>query len=67
MTQHNAEGWIKASLSDQTGNCVEMRRADESVQIRDSKHPEGAVLKFTKSAFLAWVHGARDGDFTKLI
>jgi hypothetical protein len=58
--------WIKASASDSGGQCVEMRRHDGLVEVRDSKDPRGPVLKFRAAEFAAWLDGARSGEFDHL-
>lgn len=58
--------WIKASLSASGGECVEMRRHGGALEVRDSKDPDGPVLRFTRAEFLAWVDGASKGEFRHL-
>jgi len=58
-----ATGWIKARRSGQGGDCVEMRRDGEAVQVRDSKHVDGDVLAVSPHQFAAWVSAARRGEF----
>jgi hypothetical protein len=59
--------WIKAAASAQGGNCVEMRHTDGGVEVRDSKHPDGPVLRFTGVEFAAWLNGAQRGEFDHLL
>ena len=59
--------WIKASRSDATGNCVELRRNGDVVEMRDSKHPAGPVLRFTGAELAAWLDGAAKGEFDHLV
>jgi len=56
-------GWIKASRSGGSGNCVEMRRHGAAVQVRDSKHIDGDILAVPPAQFAAWVGAARRGEF----
>jgi hypothetical protein len=58
--------WIKATRSGQQSACVEMRRTDGGVEVRDSKHPDGPTLKYTKAEFTAWLDGAKKGEFDHL-
>jgi hypothetical protein len=58
--------WIKASRSGQGDNCVEMRRAGDLIEVRDSKHPDGPALGYTPSEFAAWLDGAKKGEFDHL-
>jgi len=59
--------WIKATASDSGGNCVELRRHGDAVEVRDSKDPEGPVLRFTPSELAAWLDGARKHEFDHLL
>jgi hypothetical protein len=60
-------GWIKAQASGQGGNCVQMRRHGDGIEVRDSKHPDGPVLQFTGAEFAAWVDGAKKAEFDRLL
>lgn len=55
--------WIKARRSNSGGDCVEMRRNGQAVQVRDSKHADGEILTVDPSQFAAWVNAARRGQF----
>ncbi len=60
--------WVKAAKSGGNGgDCVEMRRNGDVIQVRDSKHTDGPVLSFTRSEFIAFLHGARGGEFDHLL
>jgi uncharacterized protein DUF397 len=67
--------WSKSSYSSGNGNCVEWRRCDSAtcvevgiggydVQVRDSKDPEGPVLRFSSSEWMAFITGVQAGEFT---
>jgi Domain of unknown function (DUF397) len=60
--------WIKASLSSNAADCVEMRRSavGGGVEVRDSKNPDDAVLSFCAAQFAAWLDGAADGEYDHL-
>jgi hypothetical protein len=62
----SATSWIKAQASGGSGQCVEMRRAGETIEVRDSKHPSGPVLRFTPGEWTAWLDGAKNGEFDHL-
>jgi Domain of unknown function (DUF397) len=70
MSSSHAPGrdgtWIKASRSSGGSECVEMRRHRGVVEVRDSKDPDGAVLRFTRAEFVAWIDGAAKGEFRHL-
>ena len=56
--------WYKSSRSGGADNCVEARYVgDDSVQLRDSKDPDGPVLTFTSREWDAFIGGAKDGEF----
>jgi len=56
--------WIKSSLSFSNGNCVEVASLpDGQIGVRDSKNPEGPVLRFTSGEWQAFLGGARNGEF----
>ena len=60
--------WIKASASTEGSNCVEQRRHDGMVEVRDTKdHGTGPVLRFTPAEFAAWLDGAGRGEFDHLL
>jgi hypothetical protein len=56
--------WVKSSLSFSNGNCVEVASlTDGGVAVRNSRHPEGPVLRFTPDEWHAFLGGARNGEF----
>ena len=57
--------WIKSTYSGPTGgNCAEVAfLADGQVAMRNSRHPDGPVLVFTRAEWDAFLSGARDGEF----
>ena len=63
----DATEWVKASASDSGGQCVEMRRGNGWIEIRDSKDPAGPVLRFDPAEFAAWIDGAKAGEFDGLV
>ena len=59
--------WIKSSLSFSNGNCVQVTRLlDGQIGVRDSKNPEGAMLRFSRAEWHAFLDGARRGEFDSL-
>lgn len=61
-----ASTWIKSSLSQYNGNCVEVAGlADDIIWVRDSKNPRGRVLGFTTAEWDAFIGGVRNGEFDR--
>ncbi len=60
--------WQKSRHSNSQGNCVEMAELPEgSIAVRNSRHPEGPALVYTRPEIEALIQGAKDGDFDNLI
>ncbi|MFD8984641.1 DUF397 domain-containing protein [Streptomyces sp. NPDC059564] len=56
--------WRKASASDPFDNCVEVARlAAGEVAFRNSRFPEGPALVFTRAEVIAFLDGAKRGEF----
>lgn len=56
--------WVKSSLSFANGNCVEVADlAGGEIGVRNSRHPEGPVLRFTPGEWQAFIGGAHNGEF----
>jgi hypothetical protein len=55
--------WRKATKSQGSGNCVEVAASDGSICVRDSKDPDGPVLRFTPGEWTAFLDGAMQGEF----
>lgn len=56
--------WRKATASNAEGACVELRPTKEGVDVRDSKLGNASpILSFTKAEFLAFLQGAKAGEF----
>jgi Domain of unknown function (DUF397) len=67
MTQKPDTPWRKATASDQANSCVEMRRHNGMIEVRDTKaHGTGPILSFTSTEVAAWLSGAKDGEFDDL-
>ncbi len=55
--------WAKASKSaGNGGECIEVRRHDGAIQVRDSKDPDGPVLTFPPAAWQAFVNAVANGE-----
>ena len=56
--------WVKSSLSYAFGNCVEVASLPRGqVGVRNSRDPHGPVLSFTREEWIAFLGGARNGEF----
>ncbi|MFI6156166.1 DUF397 domain-containing protein [Kitasatospora sp. NPDC051170] len=54
--------WQKSSYSGASNECVEVRRAEGLVGLRESDEA-GTILRTTPAAFAALLHGTKLGDF----
>ena len=55
--------WVKSSLSFANGNCVEVADLGGAVGVRNSRKPDGPVLRFTPDEWQAFLGGVRNGEF----
>jgi hypothetical protein len=55
--------WRKSSYRNgRGGECVEVADLPSGRAVRDSKHPEGPILVFTRGGWQAFVQGIRAGE-----
>lgn len=60
--------WRKSRYSNPSGNCVELAELpDGGIAVRNSRHPSGPALIYTRAELAAFVHGVKKGDFDDLI
>ena len=59
--------WTKSGRSASVANCVEAAQFGGGVVIRNSNFPDAGGLLFTIAEFVAFLGGARDGDFDHLV
>ena len=45
------------------GNCVEVKRTEEAIYVRDTKDPNAGTLQFTKSEWQAFINGVKEQEF----
>jgi hypothetical protein len=68
MNSDRTTPWVKASASDSGGQCIELRRNGDRIELRDSKHRTGTVLNdFTPAELAAFIDGAAKGEFDHLL
>jgi hypothetical protein len=58
--------WRKSSRSNADGSCVEVRRRQDEVQVRDTKNRRGPVLSFTTAAWRTFISEVQSGHFDRL-
>lgn len=56
--------WHKSSHSNSNANCVEVRGRDKTIQVRDSKNPDGPVLAFGPGDWAAFLSDVERGEFS---
>jgi hypothetical protein len=60
--------WIKSSASGANGQCVETTSIKEDeILVRNSRDPEGPILAFTKAEWVAFIIGAKAGEFDAIV
>jgi hypothetical protein len=57
--------WRKSSYSQDNG-CVSFADFGETIGLRDSKDPDGPVLRFTRTEIAALLAGCKAGEFDDL-
>jgi hypothetical protein len=60
--RESAPAWRKSTRSS-SGACVEVAPRRDTILVRDSKDPEGAILSFDRSVFAAFIDGVTRGEF----
>jgi Domain of unknown function (DUF397) len=59
--------WRKSTASNPSGNCVELAElADGGIAVRNSRHPTGPTLVYTRAEISAFILGVQGGEFDDL-
>lgn len=59
--------WRTATATGDGQNCVEVRRHDGMIEVRDTKDRTLAAHRYTSGEWAAFLDGARKGEFDDLI
>jgi hypothetical protein len=59
--------WIKSRFSNPNGECVEVAKlTNGEIAVRNSRHPGGPALIFTRAEMAAFILGAGEGEFDEM-
>lgn len=58
--------WVKSSLCDASTGCVELAVSGDMIAVRSSHRPDTHIY-YTFAEIVAWIDGAKRGDFDHLV
>jgi hypothetical protein len=60
--------WLKSRHSNPSGNCVEIAcLPNGEIAVRNSRHPAGPALVYTRAEIAAFLLGAKEGEFDRIL
>jgi hypothetical protein len=60
--------WRISSFSGNNGTCAEVAALpDGHIVVRNSTHPDGAAILFTRAEMNHWINGIKAGEFDDLM
>jgi Domain of unknown function (DUF397) len=60
--------WLKSHYSNPNGECVELAvLPGGEIAMRNSRFPAGPALVYTQAEILAFLAGAKDGEFDQVV
>lgn len=63
-----AKSWMMSSRSSGNGgSCVEARRHEGLIEVRNSKSPDAGTVRFTVEEWDSFLDGAKKGEFDVLL
>ena len=59
--------WRKSKVSNPSGSCVVVAElGDDTIAVRNSRHPSGPALIYTRAEITAFLTGVKNGEFDDL-
>jgi hypothetical protein len=59
--------WRKSRHSNPSGNCVELAELPGGgIAVRNSRHPDGLTLIYPRAEIVAFLQGAKEGEFGEM-
>jgi hypothetical protein len=59
--------WTVSTYSGGGGDCVRVGREGDWILVGDTKNPDRPPMVYTMGEAQAWIRGAKDGEFDRII